>query len=139
MRRRSRITRHHEEGPRILLSPMIDLTFLLLVTFIVGTMYMSDVHTVPIALPKVTHAEQAKKSVFTVTLKKDGTLYLDDKKVSREELIKEAGNLASHDSSISVVLRSDKDSRYEDVMKLMDDLKSAGITHFGLAADMENK
>lgn len=41
--------------PSIMLSPMIDMIFLLLVFFIVSTMYMSEVKTIPIRLPIAKH------------------------------------------------------------------------------------
>lgn len=46
-RRRKRVMK----SPEIMLSPMIDMIFLLLVFFIVSTMYMSEVKTIPIRLP----------------------------------------------------------------------------------------
>lgn len=45
-RRRKRVMK----SPEIMLSPMIDMIFLLLVFFIVSTMYMSEVKTIPIRL-----------------------------------------------------------------------------------------
>ena len=46
--------------PSIMLSPMIDMIFLLLVFFIVSTMYMSEVKTIPIRLPVAKHSEDRK-------------------------------------------------------------------------------
>ena len=50
-RRRKRVMK----SPEIMLSPMIDMIFLLLVFFIVSTMYMSEVKTIPIRLPVARH------------------------------------------------------------------------------------
>lgn len=48
MRRRHR---RESKSPEIMLSPMIDMIFLLLVFFIISTMYMSEIKTIPIRLP----------------------------------------------------------------------------------------
>lgn len=48
MRRRPR---KQSLPPQLMLSPMIDMIFLLLVFFIVSTMYMSEIKTIPIRLP----------------------------------------------------------------------------------------
>ncbi len=73
MRRRRR---REDKAPEIMLSPMIDMIFLLLVFFIVSTMYMSETKTIPIRLPVAQHSENVSKSNFNVSVKKDGTLYL---------------------------------------------------------------
>ena len=67
---------------------MIDMIFLLLVFFIVGTMYMSELRSIPIQLPQAKNSETLKKSSFTVSIKKDGSLYLDDIPIELEQLIK---------------------------------------------------
>lgn len=47
-----RLTDDSEKEPIIQLSPMIDLVFLLLVVFIVATMYLTQTHALPVNLPK---------------------------------------------------------------------------------------
>lgn len=59
-RRRKRVMK----SPEIMLSPMIDMIFLLLVFFIVSTMYMSEVKTIPIRLPVARHSENVSKEQF---------------------------------------------------------------------------
>ena len=54
------------QPPQLMLSPMIDMIFLLLVFFIVGTMYMSELRSIPIQLPQAKNSETLKKSSFTV-------------------------------------------------------------------------
>ena len=76
------------QPPQLMLSPMIDMIFLLLVFFIVGTMYMSELRSIPIQLPQAKNSETLKKSSFTVSIKKDGSLYLDDIPIELEQLIK---------------------------------------------------
>ena len=76
MRRRPR---KQSLPPQLMLSPMIDMIFLLLVFFIVSTMYMSEIKTIPIRLPVAQNSETVSKSNFAVTVKKDGALYLEDK------------------------------------------------------------
>ena len=48
--------------PPLMLSPMIDMIFLLLVFFIVSTMYMSELRSIPIRLPSAKNSETLKKS-----------------------------------------------------------------------------
>lgn len=133
MRQRRRFHQDHKE-PYILLSPMIDLIFLLLVTFIAGTMHMENVHTMPVRLPAAAHSVRTSGTPFMVTLTRDGKLFLDDREISQEALVQAAARKSAENTSFSVVIRADKDVSYDRVMSLLDALKGAGVTRFGLAS-----
>ncbi len=134
-RRRKRVI----TPPEIMLSPMIDMIFLLLVFFIVSTMYMSEIKTIPIRLPVAQNAETVSKSNFSVTIKKDGTVYLDEDQIDVDLLVSNAAMESKRDSSFSVIIRADGEANYKLVIELMDKLKGAGVTRFGLATDIGGK
>ena len=119
----------------IMLSPMIDMIFLLLVFFIVSTMYMSEVKTIPIRLPQARHSENVSKSNFNVSIKADGSLYLDENPIEMDLLVQNAAAESKRDSSFSVIIRADDDAPYKTIIQLMDKMKGAGVTRFGLATD----
>lgn len=118
-----------------MISPMIDLIFLLLAFFIISTMYMTQVRTVSIELPNAESAEIINKSSSLVSVKKDGIYWLDDKKMPLGKLVFEVKERSGRKSDYSVVIRGEKDARYNDVMRLLDAFKGAGLTRFGLAAE----
>ena len=122
--------------PQLMLSPMIDMIFLLLVFFIVSTMYMSEIKTIPIRLPVAQNSETVSKSNFAVTVKKDGVLYLEDNKIEMKQLVANAAAESKRDAAFSVIIRADGEANYKTVIKLMDELKGAGVTRFGLATDL---
>ncbi len=131
--------RHHRremKAPEIMLSPMIDMIFLLLVFFIISTMYMSEIKTMPIRLPVARNSETVSKSNFNVTIKKDGSVYLDDTQTNMEQLVANAAVESKRDSSFSVIIRCEGEAEYRLVVTLMDKLKGAGVTRFGLATDV---
>lgn len=63
-----------EKESNIQISPMIDMVFLLLVFFIVCTMYMTQQYGVPVELPKAQGVLQ-QEAPLEVTLTRDGGLY----------------------------------------------------------------
>lgn len=131
--------RHHRreiKAPEIMLSPMIDMIFLLLVFFIISTMYMSEIKTMPIRLPVARNSETVSKSNFNVTIKKDGSIYLDETQTNMEQLVANAAVESKRDSSFSVIIRCEGKAEYRLVVALMDKLKGAGVTRFGLATDV---
>ena len=133
MRRRPR---KQSLPPQLMLSPMIDMIFLLLVFFIVSTMYMSEIKTIPIRLPVAQNSETVSISNFAVTVKKDGVLYLEDNKIEMKQLVANAAAESKRDAAFSVIIRADGEANYKTVIKLMDELKGAGVTRFGLATDL---
>lgn len=133
MRRRPR---KQSLPPQLMLSSMIDMIFLLLVFFIVSTMYMSEIKTIPIRLPVAQNSETVSKSNFAVTVKKDGVLYLEDNKIEMKQLVANAAAESKRDAAFSVIIRADGEANYKTVIKLMDELKGAGVTRFGLATDL---
>ena len=123
--------------PELMISPMLDLIFLLLAFFIISTMYMTEVRTISIALPEAQSAETVSKSSSLVTVKKDGSCWLDDKKMSLDAIVAEVKKRSGSDANYSVVIRGEKDAAYNDVIHVLDRFKAAGITRFGLAAEQE--
>lgn len=119
----------------IMISPMIDMSFLLLVFFIVTTMNMSEVQTVSVQLPAATQAQTQQESRFNVAVREDGSLYLGTKPITREALLARAKEAAAKDPQFSLVIYGDGRTAYQTILSLLDDCKAAGIVRVGLAAE----
>jgi biopolymer transport protein ExbD len=133
-----RLNRQKYKEPFVQISPMIDLVFLLLVFFIVSTMYMNQVFTVPVALPEGTAARVQQKAV-DVAVREDGSIYLESKPVSPAELETAVHSLAQEKASTPVILRADKNVSYGRVVTVLEILKKAGMTDFSLAVESGGK
>ena len=57
--------------PELMIIPMIDIMFFLLVFFMLSTMYMVDLKTIPIKLPKAEFSAVDTQTTFAVSVKKD--------------------------------------------------------------------
>ncbi len=128
---------HNLKTPELVIVPMIDIMFFLLVFFMMSTMYMIDLKTIPIKLPEAAHAAVDTSTTFAVSMKKDGSVYLGDKKTDLQSLIQQAGLEQKHNPKFAVVIRAEKDVDYGRVISLMDRLKGAGVNRFGLATDSD--
>ena len=62
--------------PELMIIPMIDIMFFLLVFFMLSTMYMVDLKTIPIKLPKAEYSAVDTQTTFAVSVKKDGSIWL---------------------------------------------------------------
>ncbi len=121
--------------PEIIIIPMIDIMFFLLVFFMLSTLYMVNLKTVDVNMPKSEHAETQLNVTYLVTLKKDGSLWLEDQQISEKVLLERAKTENRRNPKFALVLRADQNIDYGMVIGLLDKFKGAGITHFGLAAD----
>jgi biopolymer transport protein ExbD len=121
------------------LSPMIDMIFLLLVFFILSTMFMSEVHTINIKMPIAKNTTVQHNNTFSVSLKKDGSIWLQDKPTDVESLVLEAAIESKRDEKFAVVIRADKEVDYGKVIELLDKLKTSGVKRFGMAAEAGGK
>ena len=121
--------------PDLNIIPMIDITFFLLVFFMLSTMYMVEQKTIPVNLPQATSAAIDNKTNFTVTLKDDGSIYLEDQQTDIQTLLMQATKEQKNNPSFAIIIRADKDINYDKVVSFIDTLKKAGITRFGLATN----
>lgn len=121
--------------PDLNIIPMIDIMFFLLVFFMLSTMYMVEQKTIPVNLPQATSATIDNKTNFTVTLKDDGSIYLEDQQTDIQTLLMQATKEQKNNPSFAIIIRADKDINYDKVVSFIDTLKKAGIARFGLATN----
>lgn len=122
-----------EHSPQIMIIPMIDIIFFLLVFFMMSTLYMTSQETIPVNLPAAASARQDVVKSLQVTVSSDGRLFLGKEAMNlpqlKEKLMGEAKT-----ADIAVSLRADKDVDYGTFIAVMDELKTSGIQRISLAA-----
>ena len=114
---------------------MIDIMFFLLVFFMLSTLYMVNIKTVDVNMPKAANVETQMHVTYVVTMKKDGSLFLEDQPIAEKTLLERAKAESARNGKFSLVLRADQDVDYGMVYGLLDKFKGAGITRFGLAGE----
>ena len=126
---------HEVREPLVMIIPMIDIMFFLLVFFIMSTLYMVNLKTVDVNLPKAQTAQTQLNVTYLVTVRKDGSLWLEDKQIDEATLLRRARAESQKNQRFAVVVRADGDLNYSGVMELLDKFRKEGITRFGLAAE----
>ncbi|WP_293729123.1 biopolymer transporter ExbD [uncultured Phascolarctobacterium sp.] len=129
----------NRKTPELNIIPMIDIMFFLLVFFMLSTMYMIDLKTIPVKLPKAASAATDTSTTFAVSMKSDGSIYLGDTLTDMNALIMQASMEQKNNPNFAIVIRAERDIDYGKVITLIDKLKGAGITRFGLATDGADK
>jgi len=93
---------------------------------------------IPLDLPGSKSTQELKASTVTIGVTKTGDTVIDGKTLAPEELKAKLGELKK-DKPVDVVLAGDKDVSLQTLMKVMDTVRSAGITTVGLAAKAEKR
>ena len=118
---------------RIEIIPMIDVMFFLLVTFMLASLSMQNLHALGVNLPKGAAAPlNAAKAPLTLTVTKEGALLLDKLPVTLETL---AGVLKPllKGPDPSVVVNADAAAPHGVVTDAMLRARQAGVEHFLIA------
>lgn len=113
------------------ITPMLDLAYVLLVTFIILT--TASVQGVKVRSPETRAANNlAKPQTRAVTVTRDGAVYLDAYPVSSEQLMSSLGQYKAANPTLPVVLKADAEAQYDKVMEVLEVMKKLDITEVGL-------
>lgn len=100
--------------------PFIDIMLVLLVMVLTTATFIRQ-GIIPIDLPEAKSAEKkSDKKEITIYVTKTGELFLDKEKMDLNQLQERLGKISKEDT---VVLRSDKESKFQDFVHVMDILK----------------
>jgi biopolymer transport protein TolR len=115
-----------KEISEINLTPLIDLTFLLLITFIITfPLVEQGIH---INLPRGKTADLDQSRSRAITLDLQGNLYLDKVPVTKEDLAREMNELGKADPDTTIMVRADEGIQYGllvDVLRILHDARIA--------------
>jgi biopolymer transport protein ExbD len=114
------------------ITPMLDLAYVLLVTFIILT--TASVQGVRVKSPETkAQSNLAKPQTRAITVTADGAVYLDAYPVSLEQLAQSLGQYKAANPNLPLVLKGDAAVPYEKVMEVLNVAKKLDITEIGLA------
>jgi len=119
MLRRRRRARDGKPKASIDMNSLIDLTFLLLVTFIVTLPALEQGISIVLPQAKTDELPTKNKKANTVTVDKDNVIYLNDRPLTLEELERDLMAMAAADPEVPVLVRGDERNSYGDVMKVV--------------------
>ena len=106
-------------------TPLVDVCLVLLIIFMV--VLPSLVNGVPVALPETTRNESIDERVLPVTIKQDGTVYLDTLVIRHDQVdseLKRLGQTAA--ASRPIAVRADKRVQYGAVAEVLKSCRAAG-------------
>ena len=112
---------------RLEMMPLMDVIFLLLVYFIYAILSMSVHNTVKVDLPQARAQGDPAPNPTVLALDRDNALYLETRPVEIHEAVQTA-LLRWRDEGRPVIISADRKADVGDALKLLSELKNAGVT-----------
>ena len=122
---------------RIEMLPLIDIVFLLLVFFIYAMLSMAVHRGLPVVLPTSSTAKIDKHLILSVTVRADGSIFLDKERISLKDLKEALSQAARNRKETGVLLFADKAVPYQEVFRVLDQIRMAGLNRISLQAELE--
>jgi biopolymer transport protein ExbD len=113
------------------ITPMLDLAYVLLVTFIILT--TAAVQGVRVHSPLTQAAGNlGKPQTRAITVTADGSVFLDAYPVNMDQLRSSLAQYKAANPNLPVVLKGDADAQYQKIMDVLELAKGLDITEIGL-------
>ena len=120
------------QQPRVELTSLVDVVFLLVLFFAVTTTFPKTPAGVNIKLPKMNHAATVKpQSPLEIFIDKNGDIYTKKGKITLDQL----ANIIKKDKKTTIIVDADERTTHGKVMKVLDFLKGVGAERILIAAE----
>ena len=130
------LRRSRSEEPDVNLTPLIDVVFILLLFFMVSTTFQRE-SEINIELPEASaEPVEERDETLEIVIDAEGHYFIDEQQVVNTELetLKQAiQKFLGERSEIPVVIRADRQTPYESVVRAMDATAQLGLLQMSLA------
>ncbi len=135
-RHRTRPGFAEEGGPD--LAPLIDCVFLLLIFFMVTTVFL---HTkgLEVDMPAKSEATEEQKKDINVVLDRDGKIQIKGEEVAPDQLAARLVTAMEEANNENIIIQGDGDCPQEHVVYVVDTAKSVGVVGIAFAREQEEE
>ncbi len=121
--------------------PMADIMLVLLIIFMVVTPMLQK--GVSVDLAKVNNAEEMQAAdrddAVLVAIQRDGSIYLGTQKIALDQITNLVKDRLANRLDKTVFVKSDARAKYGDVVKVVDEVRAAGVDNLGLLTERAEK
>ncbi|MEM6911420.1 MAG: biopolymer transporter ExbD [Verrucomicrobiota bacterium] len=119
------------------LAPMVDIVFLLLIFFIVTWSFVRFETELEVSVPAAEEGEDPERTVgeIIINVRADGTIVLEGQSLSEDQLLERLVSIAAVFQDQAVILRGDRQTAYEDVVRILDICAKAKIWNVAFATE----
>lgn len=129
-----RHTNNDADGNDIDITPMLDIVFIMLIFFIVTTSFVKE-SGVTVSRPSAQTAEEKKGSNILVAIRANGEIWLDRRAVDVRAVRPNIERMKAENPEGSVIIQADEFSPTGLLVKVMDQVRLAGISDISISAE----
>ena len=131
--------KNRSRAPGLALTSMLDVIFLLLCFFVTVSVFSQWESEISIKLPSASTAEEPDRlpGEIIVNLAKDGRVTVNGKSLGLDDLKDRLARVAKFYPDQAVIIRADKDVRYELLVGVIDTCRAANVWNFSFATSGE--
>ena len=125
--------------PTVALTSMLDVIFLLLCFFVTVSVFSQWESEISIQLPTAATGEQPERlpGEIIVNLSKDGTVRVNGTTLTLDDLQSRLAKISKFYPGQPVIIRADRDTKYESLVAVIDSCRAADVWNFSLATENE--
>ena len=133
--------RRRAKAPALALTSMLDVIFLLLCFFVTASVFSQWESALSISLPSASSSETPSRLPGEVILNvaRDGSVTVNAKKLTLRDLGERLRKVADFYPGQPVVIRADRETSYDSLVKVLDTCRVAGVWNFSLATVEEKE
>ncbi|WP_448527346.1 ExbD/TolR family protein [Parathermosynechococcus lividus] len=121
------------DSARIEMLPLIDVVFCILTFFILAAVSLTRQQAITLNLPQASTSQAQSQKMLVVSIDPAGQLYVDKDPVNRTELFEKLGTYLKTNPDGVVILRASQVVSYNEVIQVLDLLRSVGGNRVALA------
>ena len=128
-------TKNKKALPGFQMTAMMDVIFLLLCFFIATSVFSQWEYEIDITLPSAQSGKVPDRlpGEIIINIAKDGRIAINQQDMTLDALKTRLDRLSKYFPGQPVVLRADKETRYDDLIKVIDTCRKADIWNFSMA------
>lgn len=116
------------------ISPLIDVVFLLLIFFIVTTVFVKETG-IEVSKPRAASAEDLQKRAVLIAVTAEGRVWHGGREIGMDGIRAVVSAMMEEDSAIPVIIRADAAAPTEDTVEAVDAAKLGGAESVSLATE----
>ncbi len=116
------------------LTPMLDVVFIMLIFFVVTTSFVKE-SGVEINRPSAETAQQQEQANILIAIRPNGEIWIEGRSVDVRSVRANIERLRAEFPEGQVVIQGDRAAQIGLLVRVMDQVRLAGITNVAIAAD----
>jgi biopolymer transport protein ExbD len=130
-----------DEMPTLNMTSMIDIVFLLIIFFMVGTRFAEQERKIALEVPHVSDRDKLTSAPerCVVNVYRDGDVTLDGQTLSLAELTSRLSSARRQRVELAVLVRGDGAGQFQRVAEVLNACKQAGIAELAISVKVDER